>query len=486
MRGLDAAEYGFDHPPLRITAVDNKGVHGLVVGRKTPLGDMVYVMQDNGDEIHAVSSKLLAVAPTKPDLLRDRTLFAGEIAGVRRVEIRGPGGFVQILKDPKTGWQIQQPVAALADPKQVEAFLGKLYQLRIEDFVAENVSDFAVYGLQGKTRQISLGGVDGTSRMLEIGDAIPDRPGLVYARRADDTSVFVLKAEVLDLLMVKGDGFRDVRVLSLAAKDISYVSVEHGTEQLELTLDPAGRWYITKPVSWEADPQAVANLLGLWGSAVITEFNNAPEAATAEWTLVFGSAAPGKTNTLEVLPTLGKRDGLRIRRDGEKNVYQINLPQVPDTLADRLYYKDKRVWRLKKDDIQKVAMEKMAHPRQVIERQVDGGFAPAQTNGNVRLDDGSVAKLLDGLAAVSTTGYVAYNPQDLAIYGLAEPSVALHIGLVGTNQLGRVLLVGREVAEGFYAMVKGRDVVFMLDHTLVESLSSDLVVGQEVVAPDVE
>lgn len=483
MRGLDTSEYGFGQPTLRITAVDNRGAHAWVVGRKTPLGDMVYIQRDGDADIHTVSAKLLAMAPTLPAQLRDRTLFAGAPSGVRRVEIRGPGGFVQISKDPRSGWQIQQPTAALADPVQVDAFLGKLYQMHIEDFIADNVSDFAVYGLQGGTRQISLAGVDGASRMLVLGDAIVDRAGLVYARRADEASVFALKAGVLELLKGKPDDFRDVRVLPLPVDGVSNVWIERGTEQLELVRGEAGRWAIAKPVSWDADPQAVANLLGMWSAAVITDFNAEAPASAAEWTLAFGSASLGKTNTIQILPALGKLDGLRLRRDGEQATYQINLPEIPKSMLDPLYYKDRLVWRLRPDDIQKVSMERPAQPRQVVERQADGAFAPAETSGAATLAGGSVAKLLNGLANISTEGYVAYNPRDLSIYGLADPAVELHVGLVGTNQLGLVLLVGREATEGYYAMVKGRDVVFMLDKTLVETLSADLVVGPEPAVP---
>jgi len=485
MRGLDAAEYGFGEPTVEITAIDNKGRHRWLIGRKTPLGEMLYVKQGEEAEIYTVSDTLLAAIPAQPDALRDRTLFSGKIHGVRHVEIRGSGGFIQILKDAKLEWQIQQPLVAAADPKAVELLLEKLYRLRIEDFEVENVSDFSAYGLQGETRQISLGGVDGTSRMLVIGDEIVDRPGFVYARRADDTSVFSLDAEVLDLLDIKLDDLRNARVLSLPIKDVSYISVARGAERLELVSDKSGQWSVTKPVMWDADRRAVAELLRLWDAAVITEFNDTNTTDTvAEWTLEFGSPELGQTNRIEVLPAFGKMDGLRIMR--EEAVCQINLPLIPETILDPLEFKDRQLWQLQKEDIQKISVEKAARPRQIVERQADGVFAPAETNGTVRVDNEAVERLLNELVDVSAAGYVAYNPRDLSIYGLAKPAVALHMGLAGTNQLGRILLVGQEAVKGFYAMVKGRDVVFILDKPLVEILSADLVVGQEKVSPATE
>jgi hypothetical protein len=480
VRGLDAAEYGFDKPTVEIIAVDNKGRHHWLIGRKTPLGDMVYVKQEGEDDIYTVMDMLLSMIPPQPDTLRDRTLFFGKPAGVRRIEIRGSTGFIQILKDPKSEWQIQQPLAVAADPKAVEEFLEKIYQVRIEGFEAENVSDFSVYGLQGETRQISLGGADGTSRMLVIGDEIAEKPGFVYARRADDTAVFSLNAEVLDLLDIKRDSLRDARVLTLPAKDISYISVARGTEQLEFVSDEAGRWTLSNPVMWDADPRAVSDLIEFWDIAAITDFNdtNAP-VETAEWTLAFGSAELGQTNRFDVFPTHGAKDGLRLKREGESSVFQINLPWIPDSTLELLRYKDRNLWQLQKGEIQKIVLEKAAQGRQVVERQPDGTFTPVETNTAVQVHSEALERLLDELTVVSTTDYVAYNPHDLSIYGLTDPSVLLHMSLSGTNQLGRVLLVGEEAAQGYYAMVKGLDLVFILDKPLVEILSADLVEERE-------
>ena len=62
----------------------------------------------------------------------------------------------------------------------------------------------------------------------------------------------------------------------------------------------------------------------------------------------------------------------------------------------------------------------------------------------------------------------------------------LHLGLEGTNQLGRVLLVGRETPDGFYSMVKGRDVIFFLDKPSVTALTADLIIEAGPSAEPVE
>ena len=479
MRGLDASEYGFDAPAFRITATDNKGTRSWLVGRKVPLGKLLYAKPAGSEDIYTISDTLLDFAPTRSDQLRDRSLFSGEAPGVRRVEIRGPGGFIQILKEPAAGWSIQQPVAGPADAKAVEDYLKKLYRLRVDHFVADNVSDFTAYGLQREPRQIALGGADGTSRLLMVGDPIPDSPGFVYARRGDGTSVFALGTNVLALLDVKLDTLRDVRVLLLPPKAISSISIRRGGEELVLSRTASGQWMVMRPVEWKADPRAVGRLLELWSMAVIVDFSPTAPAADPEWMLEFGSAELGETNRIGVLPTFGKKDGLHIVRNGKPARYQINLPLVPESILDPLSYKDRKIWQIDKADILKVSVKRAGRPPQTIERSKEGGFVSAPP-GSPPPDSVAVEQLLDGISSVSTPEYVAYNPPDLSAYGLEDPFLSLHIGLDGTNRLGRVLLVGRETDSGFYSMVKGRDVVFLLDKPLVKIFSSELTVPKGV------
>ena len=477
IRGLDLKEYGFDQPTAEIIAVDNEGTHHWVIGRRVPLGEMVYVKMADGDEIYTVSDQLLALIPGGPEHLRDRVLFPGEAASVRRVEVRGSSGFLQMVKDPDSGWRIQQPIAVPADEGEVEDFVEKLYLLRIETFIAENVSDFSIYGLQGESRQISIEGSDGTSRMLVVGDDVPDSPGFVYVRRADDTSVFTIGADILPFFNMTAKRFRDARVVDIPIQDITSISIRHEAEQLHMSLDTNTGWRVTSPVVWDADPFTVTVLAKAWSEAVVTEFNVTNQTvATPEWTLEFGSYLSGTTNRIEVFPTSGKKDGLLIRRSGGSEIYQINLQSIPDTMIDPLAYKDRKIWELDQEGISKISIQRAGEAALVVERQENRAFALAQTNANIQVNAVMLGKLLTQLATVQARDYISYNPQDLEIYGLSNPAVEVHIGLEATNELGRVLLIGHETADGYYSMVKGRDVVFYLSKPVVNHFLSDLVI----------
>jgi len=484
MRGLDPAEYGFLNPVVEIRVDDNHGRHIWQVGRHTPLGDMVYVRQEGREEIHTVPDLLLELLPADAAVLRDRTVFTGEMAGVRRIEVRGDGGFVQLMKDVKTGWMLQQPVVATADATEVEKYLEELYRLRAEDFVADNVSDFSIYGLQGESHQISVGGADESSRMLVLGDEMTDRPGYVFARRADDTSVFVLKADVLDLLQVDAEDFRDASVLLMDPAEITSVSIVHEKQRLELVNDPAKGWLIRKPVVWQADVRRVEELLAGWVNSVVIDFDLVT-ADEPEWTFAFGSSGLQRTNMVEVLSSRGRKDGLLIRRDDKKHVCRINRTELPKAIIDPLFYKSRLVWTIEPHSIRRLSVEKDGAGREVLERLPNGSFIAAETtNSLLRVNDETVDQLVNKLATVVSREYVAYNPRDLSIYGLDRPGLTVQLSFSGTNQLGSILLVGRETVDGYFSMVKGRDVVFVLDKAFVEAASAGLFVGQESM-PDI-
>jgi hypothetical protein len=474
MRGIDVSEYGFNPEAAGIIAIDNQGRHTWHIGRVAPLGDLIYVMKAGRDDVFTVSSELLSWLPESADALRDRVLFPVDSGGVSRVEIRGSSGYVRLVKENANGWSIQQPIVAQADPQEVDLLLRSLYELRVDDFVADNVSDLSVYGLQGETLQISLGNSDGSARTLLLGDEIADRTGYVHARMANDTSVFAMPSSVLQMLEMPINRFRDVRVLTIAPDKVASISIERGEEKLTMETDASGAWQITGPVAWDADAGAVLNFIDLWEHAVITEFTVESLPAEVAWSISFSSGDPGATNRIDIMDVGDRQDGLLIRRAGDPALVQINLPELPSSIINPLIYKDRQLWKLQENDIAKLSITKHPEPRQVIERGEDGVFTSIGNNAHMPVNTTAVDEMISQLADMQTPSYIAYNPRSLDVYGLAEPSLELHVGLSDTNELGRILLVGREAPEGFYSMMKGRDIIFYLDKETVDTLSADL------------
>jgi len=96
------------------------------------------------------------------------------------------------------------------------------------------------------------------------------------------------------------------------------------------------------------------------------------------------------------------------------------------------------------------------------------------TNGvDVATIDGTLA-LLSGLRALRIE---AVSPGSLEPYGLDDPGLSVTVGLKGDQGIQTTLLIGyRARTDGFFAHVRGWDIVFVLSNEIVDLLSSQFVI----------
>ncbi|MCC7299584.1 MAG: DUF4340 domain-containing protein, partial [Verrucomicrobia bacterium] len=147
-RNLTPADYGFDAPRARITFKNNRGVFVWLIGRNAPIGKTLYVMPEGGGDIISAPNTLLNLIPQDPSWIRDRTLFSGEIAAIRGLDLRRAGGFLQLRQPEGNGWVIQQPHAGRADKQAVHALIEKIFSGRIAAFISDEKTDLTAYGLE--------------------------------------------------------------------------------------------------------------------------------------------------------------------------------------------------------------------------------------------------------------------------------------------------------------------------------------------------
>ena len=77
---------------------------------------------------------------------QDRRLTNLSVDQVDRVIVRRNGGEIELFHDA-SGWRIVRPLHALADEQKVEAFLKKVLELHILEFVANDSEIWVPMGL---------------------------------------------------------------------------------------------------------------------------------------------------------------------------------------------------------------------------------------------------------------------------------------------------------------------------------------------------
>lgn len=503
---LDESTYGLDMPRARITIGDDEARRTFLVGRDTPIGGGLFIKEAEGKDIIVTSSSILSLVPEEISAWRDRTLLDGARGDVTKLVLTRPGGFLQAARADDGAWVIQQPVSARADGKSVQQFLENLYALRVEEFVADDVADPTSYGLDKSSTALTVWQGDrAPEQTLTLGHTLETNTNLVYAKLYAFQSVFAVTSSIIDTLRITPEALRDRRLVPLSPWALTGISVERADQVLGLAKDAEGLWNLQQPVQRRADPSRVEEFLAEWTSTRIETFLDevetdlsAQEGGADLVRLRFsrkvesegGETAgadrpPSKEETWTVFVRAKDKGGrLLAQVEGETGMYEIDAAMLSYLSVTPLDYRDREVLAVLPEDVRSIAVRRNEE-RQTIERSKDGAFVTAD---GTAVDEDAANDLLDVVQHLRAVRYVAEAPLNLARYGLEEPAAVLTFGLRGDKGIEKSLLFGGDDEEGgeggVYAMIRGGDVVFVVEKAMRAMLERDLYAAPPAVSKE--
>ena len=264
-KGAKATEFGLDKPSYRLTLRDKKGTdHTLLLGDKTPDDQGYYATLGEGKSIAAVNSTMTELLESNVDTVRETNPLTFESSTANKIVIEsssGPPIEVALAKpreDPGDGgesddgieitdlkdeWTVLKPESAEADGNKVRDLLGSWRNVKLGRFMkADEKVDFS-HPVVKMTVYVDRQPKPFT---LEIGSAVPGKPGLYYARRTPPSEQMVLEIKDYKLL--------EPKVLSLLQRHL-YVFQPEQVTRLVANLDglkveatkSAGAWSIKEP-----------------------------------------------------------------------------------------------------------------------------------------------------------------------------------------------------------------------------------------------
>ncbi len=472
--GLTRHDYGLERPSAYIEWRDELRHYRLLVGRATPLGDHVYVMFEGGEDIFSVPSSFWDIWPESVLALRDRILFHGDPRRAYRFEVRRPGSFLHVQQFEDGVWRIQQPTAALADGAVVRQWIDRAFEWRITEFIADSISDAAVYGLDDSATQVTIwteGQAAGQSVLL--GNPIEANSEWVYARRRGGETVFAVPATALETAMVSSRNLRDRTLVPMPRARIRHVVIEAGDERLVMAKQAEGEWLITAPLQAVADYSRVSEMISQWTSARIERFIDDPEVfadrlATIDeaFQITFrmddADSAIGRERATQLtLYEEIEEDGyIWVQRDEEPTVYQVTNELMRAAISNPLYYRHRQLFDFQPDDVRYI--------EQVVD---DHSWQWRRDEQPVFPDQPTVQRLLQ----LHAEAFVEDGPDDWANYGLDQPQAAWTLGLTADAGIGRTLLLGDVLEDGrVFARTRGQEILFLLDADLSTALLTPL------------
>ena len=472
------APYGLDDPRARIGLVTGIATNTILVGRRTPLGDGVFVRQHDHPGLARVPTTLLDLLPAGADALRDRSLLEGSAGAITRLDIRGPSGYIQLARDAGGDWRLYQPFTARADSATVGALIEQLLACTITHFVQDAVGDLAPYGLDNSTAVTALLNTDSGagSQMLSFGDTLPNAATLVYARLQAESSVYAVPQAARQALLVRPEDLRDRRIPALPPDAIQRIRVEENGATLELARDPAGDWQLLTPVRAPANPEAIDALLRYWADTRLVAFEDPASAAPEPAPVPAANSAPEPLPPLarhiridprdDKLPPILLRVGahpadssqVRVAIEGDTAIAAATPARLLEFPLDPLDYRSRDILTIPAADLTALTI---AHANQTHHYERDpatGAWTP---------DAPWLARLLPVVAPLRAD--VLLQP-GAAIF---DPALRLTFHLGGKTGLATTLLIGDELTPGGprLAAIRGRDIGFALSPATVAALT---------------
>jgi hypothetical protein len=406
---------------------------------------------------------------------RKGRVFSAEPADVTEVQLKRPTEIVDIKREG-TGWQIQAPLKTGADRAIVDETVTTVVTAKMDREVASAPAALAEFGLDTPAAEVSLTLKDGKRLALMLGGKNPTGVW-VYAKEKDKPAVFVLPESVLrDSTRPLAD-FRDKSVLAFDRKDVSGVDVGLPTETISLTQE-GGKWTLTRPATYPADADLVADFLDKLAGAKVREF----VAESPPSLEPFGLTRPVRVDvqtgkdkdraTKSVL--LGRVDetkkGVYAMRPGESSI--LLLPEevsatLPRTVAA---LRNKALLDVAPDKITRLDVES---PKGTVTLVRDADRWKISAPEALPADQVEAGGILFKLRELRAQAFLTDDASGIAKY-LAKPEVKVTVTHKDTPPVTVLLAASPELRGGrptAYAAVEGRGPVILVDGRSLTDLS---------------
>jgi len=225
-------DYGLDAPNLGVTLVDSQGGRfSLAVGDEIPLGSNRAVLRDNEETIILVPGFFVASLDKDADRWRSRDVVDLLEQDLESVEIDTAEDRIRVERAGGR-WQLQEPLADLADPDQMRSLISELNTLRVSEFLSDDV-DGGELGLDPPAYRVRLKPRDGDDQVTLELSAAQEEAGTIVCRR-NGSDLFRVPSSIAIRLSKAPVLWRSDRVWPLVSWDVAKIEFAAGSEEILL------------------------------------------------------------------------------------------------------------------------------------------------------------------------------------------------------------------------------------------------------------
>lgn len=505
-RELTLRDFGFAPAAVCVSIQSNEKTDTFFIGSTVPAVKEVYVrVASMADQVMSISSELMECVPKDLDEIRSRVIVDCDRSRLRILEIKAQGKpFIRLSKESGT-WRLTQPSDLPADDRKVTEMLDALYAVKASQFVwpsatrAEEatVSDSALktrlelYGL-GSDMFLQIAAQESAvaepSRLV-LGNVVEGSDSFRYVLMPGGQAIATVTNSFVSAFVCTPSDLRDMRLFFERPDKVNRLEIAvEGV--LFVVTQQDGVWQIVSPIVGRADQAGVnetlEQLLRLSAIEVFPTTNilSAASVSTVDTTdgksRVEMMTADGKSTKLLFAPEYVEGNAYYSAGVADRSmIYRLEAHSVPLALlhahaALTLY--DRTIFTFTNNSIQRISAKLPSGVTETVFRDKEGTWRLENATGVLAVEEMTQRlSLLSTLSADRVEKPFAM-PSDVDAYGLTSPWMEVSVSVEAGDAIRKTLLIGSETSEGArYAMVRGQDLVFVLEAKTVELLSKSLI-----------
>jgi len=396
---------------------------------------------------------------------------------VKSIKFTLDGNEIVCAKE-ETGWYITEPVQARGDEGIFNGILANLAELKAEQKLEELDGDLGDYGLEEPFCTVEVIFDTGESDVIVVGNKTFD-DNAYYAQTGKDKMLVSLASYVVDGYFIKQlDGLRDKSIISFDTESVKEFDFQHEGNIIKCEKNAQNMWNMIEPVEDRADMDNITFWLNSINNFRASTFLSNQEEVDLD---VYGLDEPFIGINIIVDEDKGKKSLFIGNKDETQANYYSKRGDDPEIFllnaasVDNLYSKpieewvDTSVFDLPFGEV--ISFEMKQGDTIVSGKKDDEGnwmfLQPEEKKALSWQIENQITNVINVKANMPVPSL-----RELVAFGLDKPYMVIKL----TNDTGEnaTLLIGEESEEtvDVYAKREDSDQIFLLNKTLVDSLSS--------------
>ena len=451
---INLNDYGFDNSSVKITFDDDQNF--WLIGKPIPLSSNYYIIKNDENIIYSISDDILNLIPSDISLFQDMRIIPDIFNIVERIDIRSELGFIEVIKNSYEDWSLINPRKVMIKHLDIMSFIDTLKNFYICEYIDKQISDFSFYNLNETATKLTFSNLSDKIHTLFIGSIYPDNNNFRYARQNNETNIFLVRSDIVGYINNSVENFRKSKVFNITSFQPESIYLEDDNQKIHFYSSSNNLWNMKVPFEWNININYFNEFIKFIENMNITNFNANPNYELNSINLTMRSKNTSKKITYYTSYDINK--SLYVKFDDEPYMHEVNCPQSLHNYLNPLSFKDLRLFKFNQEEI--------SYYETIVKNK--SYFIDFNNLSDINY------KRLEFFSNLSADSYIAAYPSTLIDYALEKPIIKIKFRLNGSDFFGRELIIGGKTSNGRYAMIKGRDIIFVISDINIDSLLNDI------------